>query len=498
MSFIVDNISSTSNNSNSNNLEIINQLINQQNTSEVLHRFEDIESLKSYNFELPTATQDKRLVNRVSWNTSTQFYETLISYYPVLKYANFENLALIGGSIVDILQGNSITNDLDFKTITKENLSCDDIIKTFIDRFYEALDNKNKELKEYEEKEKLKNALFKLSENYLFDLSKFRIKRMWNVWSIEIPKLSIPIQIIGTPYTSICKVFQEIDIGYTEVAFFENQLLFSDMGKFCFQNNCFIISNKTINNTEANNLRIIKYFNKGCDIIFPNLDMEKIPKRHLKFDRTEILDLPNLLIEFTEIKKNKILVRRIINICEINDVCDRYTRSNSDQLINVGKIIYQNIKNLAKGSPQDLISYGIGQQYFDVFNYLPILTDRTINQTYNSIKEKLLSKRSNFEEIEDEITVIDIDTIVKVLTVDIKEKITSTDKKFFNSKEYINYYNEYINELIDKQIEFVVNQFKNIKNNKNNDIFTFKIENRNTFVPPEDWYGEYYKNNFVN
>ena len=108
------------------------------------------------------------------------------------------------------------------------------------------------------------------------------------------------------------------------------KFVFLKEGKFSFENQTFYI-NETCSNPICIK-RVIKYFEKGFDVILPNLNIDDIPRRNLNYKMLEMLELPFMLIEYKEISGNKIKVERI----EFNDVpkfdCEEETReSNTEQ-----------------------------------------------------------------------------------------------------------------------------------------------------------------------
>lgn len=47
--------------------------------------------------------------------------------------------------------------------------------------------------------------------------------------------------------------------------------------------------------------RLVDYFDKGFDLILPDLDMAALPTRNLEFDTQEVLDLPNMLVYYNRL-----------------------------------------------------------------------------------------------------------------------------------------------------------------------------------------------------
>ena len=84
--------------------------------------------------------------------------------------------------------------------------------------------------------------------------------------------------------------------------------MFSEQAKQSIEDLAFTVQPSNI---MKNCARVVKYFNKGFDVILPDLDVLAVPTRHLNLDSIEILDLPFLRMKVTDIKGNKIHVSSI-------------------------------------------------------------------------------------------------------------------------------------------------------------------------------------------
>merc|ERR1719399_2317242 len=58
--------------------------------------------------------------------------------------------------------------------------------------------------------------------------------------------------------------------------------------------------------TERYPHRVKRYFEKGFDLILPDLDVSKLHRRNLDFGLTEALDMPYIRALYTGIRGNKI------------------------------------------------------------------------------------------------------------------------------------------------------------------------------------------------
>merc|ERR1712127_1015372 len=124
------------------------------------------------------------------------------------------------------------------------------------------------------------------------------------------------------------------------------------------------------NNVAKNYLdRVGKYFGKGFDLIFADLDMEKLPTRMLEFGMYEMIDMPYLQIQFNKIEGNKIMgytTPTPSKACiELEDGDNKLGYANGP---NVGSLIHNNIQNLARKEFEKFTFIGEGELYNQAFD----------------------------------------------------------------------------------------------------------------------------------
>ena len=82
----------------------------------------------------------------------------------------------------------------------------------------------------------------------------------------------------------------------------------SSLAKFCVENSCFIVEPCI---STAYPERILKYFDKGLDVILPDLDINKVPVKYFKYSLKEVLELPYCNVVLDGKQANKLFVNHL-------------------------------------------------------------------------------------------------------------------------------------------------------------------------------------------
>uniref|UniRef100_A0A6G6AB76 Ankyrin repeat-containing protein n=1 Tax=Borely moumouvirus TaxID=2712067 RepID=A0A6G6AB76_9VIRU len=83
------------------------------------------------------------------------------------------------------------------------------------------------------------------------------------------------------------------------------------MGKFCHEYSCNIID--TTRRSTTYEYRLIKYFDRGFNIVLPKLNLNKLRTNYLKYNEIEICEMPYFIFSYSEITGNKIRVKNFHN-----------------------------------------------------------------------------------------------------------------------------------------------------------------------------------------
>ncbi|CAK4066337.1 unnamed protein product [Aphanomyces euteiches] len=368
--------------------------------------------MRTWDYSLPTLTKTKRFMDRKPWVDASPFRQAFYQAYPLLKQVKLDNLALIGGSVLSLLTGVFTSKDLDFFVITNnDKLSPEDAaefaherVKAFITDLFNVMNAHNTELNDLETNTRKTNPDFRIRPNQLYNLDLFRVRRQLNVYTIELPQLngiSLPIQVILTPYESLAQLLQRIDIACTAIAFFEGDVWFSEMSKFAFENSCFVVDGTSRAPDHLH--RIVKYFDRGFDIILTSFDMSKVHTRNFAFGEVEVIDMAALTVVATKIKgTNKIRVDHIKKpkvtrpLTEEDGPAgafDEYGHvQDSSFKVYAGTIRHNNIICLLNDNPVGFIVDGEGSNFANAFRQWPYITDRMLLFSYETVKSNVYSE----------------------------------------------------------------------------------------------------------
>ncbi|AVL94774.1 hypothetical protein ma388 [Moumouvirus australiensis] len=433
-----------------------------------LHTLDTIVSDLTLDYDLPTLCNKRIDKPTILMNNMEKFSEEFYKKYPFLKNVNMDNLLIAGGSVSNIIRGDKSSGDIDFfvyglntKKATKrvEQWLLDILVRNNIEK---ESDNKSNDPKE-------KNR-------YIID--EYKIIKNKSSISILIDD-DYKVQLIFRLYKSISEILHGFDLGSSAVGFDGKQVYFTSLGKFCHEYSCNIID--TTRRSTTYEYRLIKYFNRGFNIVLPKLNLKKLRTNYLKFNEIEICEMPYFIFSYSEITGNKIRVENFYN---------KFTNSSDYELepIDPINVYYQSLKINIVNLINDVdyfyyVSSQIDENNVDIITKPPRITKGNIIDFYDKIRQKLSKKN------------IDVNLIKRYINVDKVENIVSY---MFNPDVDTN---EYFDELIEKQKKFTFKKLNKLLNQDHNINWitdnpgTQLTSSFNPIIKDEiDWYGKrYYK-----
>jgi hypothetical protein len=468
--------------------------------SKQLYKLDSIAPVRVWDYAAPTIVQDSCFTNRVPWNESSQFAAKFFETYPILQNIDMSNLAIAGGAVIDFLLERS-PKDIDIFVITGKPAGPESAdfakkrIEKFVSEIYDLIHKRNQGLNETQAKKQLTNPNFKVNPKEFADMNKFNVQRFRNVYTVRLPNMPVPLQLIATPYSSLNEFFDRVDLQCTSVAYYEGEVLFSELGKFCFENLAVVLDKQFKDVDQIT--RLVKYFNKGFDIILPDLDVAKIRTYNFQFNLQEMLDLPFLDVTVNKVHENKIDTisltpsKRCLEEAKGEQTTAMYP--GKDQTNNTGGIgIHKNISNLNRDKWQDFIYEGQGPSYKNAFLDRPLITERMIVNTYRTVEQKIYKNGAlNVDAIEKFFTIRNLSTIMDELVVQfIKKEETHPTPGLITGPKFSRHVKEKVEALVKEQVELTKEKLMTLQ--KAHIAFpTDVIESKMAPCSKDEWYGSY-------
>jgi len=379
-----------------------------------LYNLADLSSVRTWNYEKPTYTYESRFTAREQWTENSTFWSNF-SKFPkftkeghqsdnnqfFLPHINLSGLAIFGGSIVDILLKNS-PSDIDMAFFCDEGdaesqgKALAARVRKFVEDCIGWMSGENERILE-----KIESGNTHFSKEMLYDLKssdKLLVTRYRNCYTIKLPCCAAPIQIIHTK--SLDTLLNGIDLDCTRICFYDGEIAMAESCKKSIESLAMILDTT---NVAKNYLeRVIKYFDKGFDIILEDLNVENLPNRLLEFNMTELLDLPYVNFQLNKVEGNKIMGYRISLSKKAQELPDNEGKNKLGYASsNVGGLIHQNIQNLARKDYEKFTYIGEGELYGQAFCEEVTITERMLTNSYETARTKMWSAGElNFTECE--------------------------------------------------------------------------------------------------
>lgn len=277
----------------------------------------------SWKYYLPTLVSKNRTSNNnVNYvrNTNTfinNFYKT----FRILYKIPLDNLLVAGGAVRTILLDEYNSGDVDifmygikdinqankrvYKFITDLNENIEKYKKEV--HFNELLDQMKVDIKN--DKEKIK--ALKDEYQHLCNSCSTNINVAYNGNTVTIFIDNIKIQIVLRLYNTKSEILHGFDLGSSSVGFDGEKVYLTTLSKFCYENMVNIYDGTRRSTTYE--LRLIKYFEKGFDIILPNFDISKLRTEYLKYELKEVCNMPYLTFSYYKLDGNLIYVSKFYN-----------------------------------------------------------------------------------------------------------------------------------------------------------------------------------------
>mmetsp|Transcript_5617 Transcript_5617/g.11145 ORF Transcript_5617/g.11145 Transcript_5617/m.11145 type:complete len:378 (-) Transcript_5617:58-1191(-) len=327
------------------------------------------------------------------------------------------------------------------------------------------------------------------------------VTRRHSMYEVHHPGMKVPIQVVVKE--NLGSLLTESE-DYTSIAYFDGEIHFTDRAKFALENFAVPVD------VRDKPHRIVKCFQKGFDLILPELDVESLHSRNLKFGLAEVLDLPHLTIVYDSVQGNKIFAE-VVEVAKDRgeggeggegDGCSSEEEEEKDQyggppgashLSNVGSIIHHNIRALVRKEHGSFIHYGEDESWETVYSTEVPITERALINSYETVCSRISSRSINLPLIEsyfagDTLEIIDALLVKFYKSSDRKAKSKGVA---FSSEAFSKHVTASLESLSDKQIRVAKKAIAALKGTLKLSAVTFKKPR--TAYKRRQWYGDYHR-----
>lgn len=455
-----------------------------------LKTLDDIDHTNQWDFSSPTLCKyiDLKYSKRMLEFKNQEFQTLFYNKFPIFKGMEWRvgtrqaGVAICGGSIGSMLFGTQI-NDIDFFFYGLTPLEAQEKLKYILSYLTQTIcthltntdrTEKEKNRKNQDEKELKIYTEADLDIRYVRNKYALSVICEGNCGKLTFPKL----QFIFRCYKSLGEILHGFDIGASAVGFDGEKVYLTELSKFCYENHVNIVD--TTRRSTTYEKRLIKYFDRGFDIVLPRFDISKISDRRIKNYRieAEYCDMPELVFGYTRVIGNQIHVEKFYKpFGEIDEEDGEYSPDNIDRY----KAFHQNLLFLLEGNYTAM--YHISHRIGNVFKNEPAIGTKTITMWYNN------GRRSSFSRGK-----LNTNFYRKFITVaklpEVLEKIATLNENDLEN---------YLDEIFEKQKNHTLNLLKEAKNLSGN--IDWITENPGSqqpltssinpiFEDPSKWYGE--------
>lgn len=431
-----------------------------------LFTFDDLNRREVWDYQLPTLTvsEPNKLVNNMD-DFRKKFRELLPFSVPM------DNILFAGGSVSRALCRESYgSNDVDIflygiSDIQEANERVDQLMQDLIEKYREYVTTG----KDNDKKKTLDKC------NY-----EYKCIRNANCITMVFEQNynKVIVQIILRLYKSISEILHGFDLGSCAVGYDEDRVYFTSLSKFSFEYSCNLVD--TTRRSTTFEKRLLKYFRRNFEIVFPYLNVDKLPKKNIKYDIPEVCEMPGLVFSYRKINGNQLSFDRIL-YPDVDACNGDYDIDNLDEY----KLPHINMRILARESKKNK-DYN-SELYFytenpddNVVKLKPFLSRRLIINAYDNM----------------------IDDIETVGVSHMKKYLASNPKliKMLDSNKSLDEFYAVIKKCIEKERKQALADFESMAKRD----YPLKWVTKNPgsqltssvnpiIEDPEAWYGKYYQ-----
>ena len=504
-----------------------------------LYCLNDFNPNETWDYSLPTLTYTSSKKKKYI-NNNKEFVDKFFDRLYIFNGVDTTNLLFAGECVSSILSYDNKINNIDIflyglNTIDEAKLRIEkfvvdiykniELIKSghYLNKYLKSLNKKlrNEEIsrEEYDEltsKKNLNNCTGLLQTNINDKISILFDKHSMTIyWGKE--KIQVTLRI----YKTLSSILHGFDIGSSSVGFDGKKLYFTSLSKFCYENNVNILD--TTRRSTTYEKKIVKYMDKGFNIILPYLDISKLKCNYHKYNLIELCELPYFVFSYNKIINNCIYVDRFFNSELLEKYCDEKNNNSDYTSIDLRddddyvngyikyKIFYFNLMKInsiikKKNKDKNFLDEENGLIYVLDFNKEAI----KLKNENKLIDDWEITFKNNFIDFSyvEKLYGNKFNTILKKIDVNFIEKyINVISPQKFISEFYLNKDKKYtyrellLKKLFKKQKKEIYNFLKTYKYDINwttkNPTSQFTSSVNPILDNVENWYDKKFKDNFI-
>jgi hypothetical protein len=349
---------------------------------------------EEWDYSLPTLTRDRNSNGELKMNDQL-FEREFRRKFPFT--ISWENLLVAGGCPANIVHQGSY-DDIDFFLY---GLSSKEEATKRVEKLLQQIQASHTEIERsahlavevgrlmYSQKLSEADARKKAEEEKYVPELDIKSIRNKNAITFEVGgSRPVTFQIILRLYKSKSEILHGFDLGSSAVGWDGTRLYFTTLSKFAHEYSCNIID--TTRRSTTYERRLMKYFERGFDIIIPALDVKQLSKKKLKYGISEVIDLPFFAFAYSGLMGNKIQVDRFLfHLGEDGQEMHDYQVDDLDE----HKVFYMNLKNLSRDK-EDFYFVTEDSSYTSILTARPTMSRRRVINYYDKMKVKIEAGKS--------------------------------------------------------------------------------------------------------
>lgn len=435
------------------------KLISLLNTQEdKLYGLQDIGTTRSWDYTLPTIGEHRRFTNRLNFKSDESFFGILKDVnhglpYQILEHAGVfkkdNDIVLFGGCLLDIVLGRHRSiRDFDLCLVGEEFMDdeakCINVAKDFVSGIFQFFSIQNEKVDQLIAKDKEEGKQKNDYQGQKCDLQEIVVSRARSTVSVHIPsfgnKAKCIFQLTFSPARTVQKMLRKCQPHCTRLAIKDGVVVLDHLARFSIESTAIVLDTSSLINFYIGDIgdeeeqarrvtsgltfagqfaRYIAYSQeKGFDIILPQLDMSKVPRRNLEYDVEEVLPLPCMTVVYDGVDNNHIMSTQLDlpkNLAGKTPDCGLIGSYDSSTMPDLGDSIHHNIRCLVNEVYDSFKYVAKGERWEHIFDFVPSLTPRMVKKSYETVLSNLQSGTIQIDRLTGYFSVTQPDEVVEKL-----------------------------------------------------------------------------------